>query len=160
MQFEGHEPVCHIIDRSLAGAASLAEERTLHEHLAICVPCSEYLEASQRAIAGLGGFSFDVDPGLQEQVLAALARQPSRLREDTSLPLWRNRLAALLLTVVGSFATWRFASATASALHLQTAQVQFGLVWLWIAPSVCVSLLFLLLPVSAASWIHEKGSPL
>jgi hypothetical protein len=160
MQFDGHEPICHIIDKSLAGAASLAEEQTLHQHLAHCAPCSEYLEASQRAIAGLGGFSFDVDPGLQEKVLAALARQPSRLRQDNSLPLWWGRLAALMLTVVGSFALWRFASVIASALHLEPAQIQFGVVWLWIAPSVCVSLLFLLLPVSAASWIHEKGSSL
>jgi hypothetical protein len=160
MQFDRHEPICQIIDKSLAGAATVAEERTLHEHLATCVPCSEYLETSQRAIAGLGGFSFDVDPGLQEKVLAALALQPPRLRQDNSLPLWWGRLAALMLTVVGSFATWRFAGATASALHLQPAQIQFGVVWLWIAPSVCVSLLFLLLPVSAASWIYEKGSSL
>ncbi len=160
MPFDRHEPICQIIDKSLAGAATLAEERTLHEHLATCVPCSEYLETSQRAIAGLGGFSFDVDPELQEKVLAALARQPSRLRQNHSLPLWWGRLAALMLTVVGSFATWRFASVIAAALHLEPAQIQLGVIWIWIAPSVCISLLFLLLPVSAASWIHEKGSSL
>jgi anti-sigma factor RsiW len=150
MQVDRHEPICRLIDRSLAGAASPSEERSLQDHLSTCAACQEYLEISQRAILSLGGFAFEVDPSLQEKVMGALAAQRAK---DNPIPVWWGRVAALLLTVVGSFATWRFAGLIAAAFHLQPAQIQLGLAAFWIAPSVCFCLLFLLLPVSA-----EKGS--
>jgi anti-sigma factor RsiW len=162
MQVDRHEQICHIIDKSLAGAASPDEERSLQHHLSTCFACREYLESSQRAIAGLGGFAFEVDPNLHEEVMGALVAQ---IREgDNPIPVWWGRAAALLLTVAGSLATWWFANLTAATFHLRPAQIQLGLAAFWIAPSVCFCLLFLFLPFSAESlskdWITKEGPSL
>ena len=79
MQVDRHQEIRHIIDRSLEGAASLQEEQALREHLLTCAPCQEYLNASHRAIAGLGGFSFEVNPELHGKVLAALTQRAQQL---------------------------------------------------------------------------------
>jgi predicted anti-sigma-YlaC factor YlaD len=158
MPIDRHEPMCHIIDKSLAGASSPVEERFLQEHLSTCGACREYLESSQRAIAGLGGFAFEVDPNLQEKVMLALVAQARK--GDHPIPVWWGRAAALLLTIAGSLTTWRFASLAAAIFHLQPDQIQLGLAAFWIAPSVCFCLLFLLLPFSAEGWMNKKGSSL
>ena len=64
-----------MIDESLAGALSAEKEQTLREHLSTCAPCQEYLSASNRVIAGLSGFSFEVNPSLKARVLTALRLQ-------------------------------------------------------------------------------------
>ncbi len=148
MQTDRHQPICHIIDKSLVGTASLKEQQTLREHLLVCASCNEYLGASHRAIASLGGFSFDVDPALRERVLASLARQPSETRRILRMPLWWSRLAALVLTMAGSLAASRLASLAAPVFHLPAAQIQLGVVAFWIAPSACFCLLFFVLSVS------------
>jgi anti-sigma factor RsiW len=158
MQIDRHEPFCDIIDKSLAGAALPAEERSLQHHLSTCLACQQYLESSQRAIAGLSGFAFEVDPNLQEKVMAALVAQTRE--EDHPIPVWWGRAAALLLTIAGSLATWRFASLAAATFHLRPDQIQLGLAAFWIAPSVCFCLLLLLLPFSAEGWMNKKGSSL
>jgi hypothetical protein len=161
MQIDRHEPICQLIDKSLAGAATPAEVRSLQDHLATCAGCQEYLETSQRAILSLSGFAFEVDPRLQEKVMGALIAQRAG---DNPIPVWWGRVAALVLTVAGSFATWRFAGLAAAAFHVQPAQIQLGLATFWIAPSVCFCLLFLLLPFSVeglGGWlINKKGSSL
>jgi hypothetical protein len=75
MQTDRHDQICQIIDKSLAGATSQDQEQILRDHLRACAPCTEYLDASNRAIATLGGFSFDVDPGLDAKVLASLTQR-------------------------------------------------------------------------------------
>src|ERR1700761_5776205 len=136
-----------LIDKSLAGVASPVEERALQDHLATCATCRLYLETSQRAIASLSGFAFEVDPGLQEKVMGVLVAQARE--NENPIPVGWWRVAALVLTIAGSFATWRFAGLTAAAFHLQAVQLQLGLAAFWIAPSICFCLLFLLLPLSA-----------
>ena len=79
MQVDRHQEIRHIIDRSLVGAASSQEEQTLREHLLTCVACQQYLKASNEAIAGLGGFSFEVNPDLHGKVLAALTLRAQQL---------------------------------------------------------------------------------
>jgi hypothetical protein len=154
MPVDRHESICHIIDKSLIGAASLEEQGTLREHLLTCPSCTEYLGASHRAIASLGGFSFEVDPGLQGRVLASLEQQQLERERIRPMPKWWSRLVALLLTAAGSLAASRFAGLAAPVFHIEPARIQFGLVAFWIAPSVCFCLLFLLLSVSPAS---KKG---
>jgi hypothetical protein len=156
MQADRHESICHIVDKSLAGAASAEEEQTLGQHLRTCTPCSEYLEASQRAIAGLGGFSFDVNPELQERVLASVERQSLEEKRRQPITLWGNRLVALLLTVAGSFTASRLASPAAEVFHLQPAKIHFGLLAFWIVPSVCFCLLYLLL-TGSSGWTNKEG---
>jgi hypothetical protein len=148
MQTDRHQPIRQMIDKSLVGTASLKEQQTLREHLLVCASCNEYLGASHRAIASLGGFSFDVDPALRERVLASLARQPSEAKRILPIPVWWSRVVALVLTMAGSFAAARLAGVAAPVFHLPAAQIQLGVVAFWIAPSVCFCLLFFVLSVS------------
>ena len=100
MQVDRHQRICHIIDRCLAGAASLQEEQTLREHVLTCAQCKKYLDASQRVIAGLGGFSFEVNPDLHGRVIAAIGLRAKQLESQRikHIPLWWTYSAALMLT--------------------------------------------------------------
>jgi hypothetical protein len=159
MQANRHQSICHIIDKSLAGAASAQEEQALREHLLTCAACSDYLGASNRAIASLEGFRFDVDPGLNSKLFASLALRSQQLDAER---IQRKRLLficviAPVFTVFGSFAASQLGSFAATVFHLESARIQFGLATFWIAPSLCFCLLLLLLPVCPALWMNKKG---
>jgi putative zinc finger protein len=159
MQADPHGSIRQLIDQSLAGAASSDEQQTLREHLLTCADCSEYLEASNRAIAALRGFSFEVDPGLDSRVLASLTHRAQQV-EDRHLQrsrMWQGGIVALLLTMFGSFAATQLGARAAAFWHLSAAQLHLGLAAFWIAPSLSICLLFLLLPVSPALWMNKKG---
>jgi len=161
MNIDHHESFQHMIDESLAGAISAEREQSLREHLGTCAPCQEYLSASNRVIAGLGGFSFEVDPTLNARVLVSLrlpaqqvqAAQPGRRR-------WALiSLAAVLLTMGGSFVDLKFGSLIAAVFDIQRMQVRQGLLAFWIVPSLFVLLLFPLLPLlSKAGTRREEGT--
>lgn len=159
MQVDRHQEIRQIIDRSLVGAASLQEQQTLREHFLTCAPCREYLNASHRAIAGLGGFSFEVNPDLHGKVLAALSLRAQQLERDRikQRPMLWSYVVALMLTVVGSFAAARFSGLAAAVFHLEPAPLHFGLLALWIVPSLCFCLLFPILHRLSAGWMDEKG---
>jgi hypothetical protein len=149
MNTDHHETFQHMIDESLAAGISAEREQSLCEHLDTCAPCREYLSASKRVIAGLGGFSFEVDPTLNARVLASLrlraqhvqAGQPSRRR-------WAMiSVAAVVLTMGGSLVDLQFGRLIAFVFDIQRIQVQQGLLAFWIVPSLCVLLLFPLLPL-------------
>ena len=154
-----HPSFCALIDKSLAGAASPQEEQTLREHLAACAPCAEHLEATRRVVAGLEGFSFALGPGLDHQVLAAVALRARQL--ETSRIRRRQMgwggLLALLLTAAGSFAASRLGGLAAPALHLDPAQMRLGLTAFWITPSLFICLLLLLLPTFHTGLGSRKG---
>jgi hypothetical protein len=159
MQVDRHQEIRHIVDRSLAGTASLEEEQALREHLITCVACQEYLNASHRAIAGLGGFSFEVNPDLHGKVLAALTLRAQQLdtnRIEQRSMFW-SYLAALALTICGSFAAARFSGLAGAVFHFQPALLHFGLLALWIVPSLCFCLLFPILHRLSLGWMNEKG---
>jgi len=152
MNIDHHESFQHLIDESLAGAISAEREQSLREHLGTCAPCQEYLSASNRVIAGLGGFSFEVDPSLNARVLASLRRpaQPGRRR-------WALiSVAAVVLTMGGSFVDLQFGGLIASVFDLQRTQVRQGLLAFWIVPSLCVLLLFPLLPLLSKAGTHRE----
>ena len=161
MNTDHHESFQHMIDESLAGGISAEREQSLREHLDTCAPCQEYRSASNRVIAGLGGFSFEVDPTLNARVLASLrlpaqqvqAAQPGRRR-------WALiSLAAVLLTMGGSFVDLKFGSLIAAVFDIQRMQVRQGLLAFWIVPSLFVLLLFPLLPLlSKAGTRREEGT--
>jgi hypothetical protein len=159
MQVDRHQEIRHIVDRSLEGAASLQEEQTLREHFLTCAPCQEYLNASHRAIAGLAGFSFEVNPDLQGKVLAALTQRAQQLqtkRAERRPMLW-SYLAAIVLTVVGSLAAAQFSGLAGAIFHIQPGPLHFGLLALWIVPSLCFCLLFPFLHRFSEGWMSEKG---
>jgi hypothetical protein len=164
MQADLHHAMRQLIDKSLAGETSpqqvsIEEQQALREHLRACAQCESYAEEGRRAIAGLSGFSFDADPGLQEKVHAALA-----LRAQQLPPLQVSRarivqvtIAALLLTIAGSFAALHAGNLLAAVLHLPAAQAHTGLFTFWIAPSWCFSLLLPVLLFVSARSASRKG---
>jgi hypothetical protein len=159
MQVDDHESMRHVIDKSLAGAASVEEEQALREHLPTCDGCRDYLAACNCAIASLEGLRFKMDPGLDGKVLASLALRSRQLDAERihRRRMWWGCVAALVLTVVGSFAASRLGSLAGAIFHLEPARIQFGLATFWITPSWCFCLLFLLLFVSPVLWRNEKG---
>jgi hypothetical protein len=159
MQVDRHQEIRHIIDRSLAGAASSQEEQTLREHLLTCVACQEYLNASHQAIAGLGGFSFEVNPDLHGKVLAAITLRAQQLEASKieRRPMVWSYLTALVLTVTGSFAAARFSGLAGAVFHLEPEPLHVGLLALWVVPSLCFCLLFPILHRLSAGWMNEKG---
>ena len=158
MNIDHHNSFQRMIDESLAGGISAEREQSLRVHLYTCAPCQEYLSASNRVIAGLGGFSFEVNPTLNARVLAGLrlpaqqarAAQPGRRR-------WvLVSLAAFVLTMGGSFVDLKFGSLIAPVLDVQRTQVQQGLLAFWIAPSLFLLLLFPLLPLLSKAGTHRE----
>jgi len=157
MQSDRHQEVCRIIDQSLVSTASIAEAQLLREHLLTCADCNAYLEANRRTIATLGGFAFEVDPGLQGKVLAALTLRAEELdrRHKLSQPTWWHCLVAVLLTVAGSFGASDAGRAVSAAFHIAPKEMGTGLMAFWIVPSVFFCLLFLVLPFTGR--INKKG---
>jgi hypothetical protein len=145
-----------MIDESLAGPVQ--EEQSLREHLQSCAPCQEYLAASNRVIASLGGFSFEVDPTLNGKVSASLtlraqqikAAQPGRRRMVLICIL------ALMLTAAGSFLDLRASGLIASVFDVPGMQIRQGLIAFWIIPSLCLLLLFPILPLLSAAATNRK----
>ncbi len=158
MNIDHHESFQHLIDESLAGSISAEKEQSLREHLDTCAPCQEYLSASNRVIAGLGGFSFEVNPALNASVLASLrpraqqiqAAQPGRRRWGLI------SVTAIVLTIGGSLVDLQFGSLIASLCNMQRMQVRQGLLAFWIVPSLFVLLLFPLLPLLSKPGTHRE----
>ena len=154
-----HPSFCALIDKSLAGAATLQEEQSLRQHLAACAPCAEHLEATRRVVAGLEGFSFAPGPATDGKVLAAVTLRAQQL--ETSRIRRRQMgwggLLALVLTAVGSLGASRLGSLAGPALHLDPVQMRFGLAAFWITPSLFVCMLLLLLPALHVHLSNKKG---
>jgi anti-sigma factor RsiW len=150
------------IDGSLAGALSAEEEQSLRQHLATCPSCCEYLSASNRAIASLGGFSFQVDPTLNARVMAALRLRaeegrrvlvrPHKQAQRHSVPLknWAAFAVALSLSFAGSGFVYQMAERLAVPTHYVSAQLQAEIVVFWLLPSLCAAFCLLAAP-------REKG---
>ncbi len=152
MNLDQHETFRHRIDENLAGGISADREQSLREHLDTCPACQEYLNASNRVIAGLGGFSFEVDPTLNARVLSSLRRpaRPGRLR-------WALiSVAAVVLTVGGSFVDLRCGDMIASVFDIRRMPLRQGLLAFWIVPSLCVLLLFPLLLLLSKAGTHRE----
>jgi anti-sigma factor RsiW len=155
MHVDLHQAMRQIIDKSLLGELPVHEEQTLREHLATCDRCREYLETSNRVVAGLGGFSFEVNPDLHDKVMASLTQRAQQLELGAERrPVGWIYLSALVLTVTGSFFAERLSGFLGGALHLQAGPLKSGVLAFWIVPSLCFCLLFPVLHRLAAG---EKG---
>jgi hypothetical protein len=148
MRAEGHERFEQMIDRSLTGAGSPEEERSLGEHVGACAACQEYLSASRRAIAGLKGFSFEAGPALNAKVAAAIRLRAEQM--EARRRWMRLSVVALVLTVLGTVVDLRVGHLAAAFFDLRPMEVRQGLLALWIAPSFGLLLLFPMLPLLAA----------
>jgi hypothetical protein len=153
MNLNHHEAFQRAIDENLAGGMPADREQSLREHLDICAQCQEYLNASRRVIAGLGGFSFEVDPTLKAKVLSSLRRpaQPGSRR-------WAlMSVAAAMLTIGGSFLDLQFGDLIATVFDIHRVPLRQALLVFWIVPSLCVLLLFPLLPLLAKAGTYREG---
>lgn len=159
MQADRHEAICQIIDKSLAGTVSAEEQHTLREHLQGCAQCQEYLASNNRAIASLGGYSFDVTPGLERRVLASLSLRAAQLeaKQPRHWQMAVSCLLALMLTCAGSLVASQLGRPVATAFHMEPEQMQFGLLAFWVLPSLCFSLLLPFLPSLSSRWMEKKG---
>lgn len=158
MGSDGHESFQHMIDETLAGGIPVHQEQSLREHLQACVSCQEYLAASNRVITGLGGFSFAVDPSLNAKVSASLALRAQQIKatQPGRRRLVLSCMLALMLTAIGSFFDLRLSGLIASVFDVQAMQVQQGLIAFWIVPSLCLLLLFPILPLLSAGGSNQK----
>jgi predicted anti-sigma-YlaC factor YlaD len=159
MNLDHHESFQRMIDQNLAGVISREKEQSLREHLSTCASCKEYLRASNRVIAGLNGFSFEVNPTLNSRVLAALrlqmqqdrAARPNRLRflrpYTVSLKVWAALAAALSMSIVGSALLYKMATYLMVPVHFDNAQVEAGVLVFWLLPSLCAAFCLLAAPV-------------
>jgi hypothetical protein len=158
MNIDHHDTFQRMIDESLAGVLSEEKEQSLREHLSTCATCKEYLSATNRIIAGLSGFSFEVNPTLNARILAALKLQAEVGREilapDTgtvrqhSVPFknWAAFALALSMSLVGSRLAYQMAERLEVPMHFVTAQIQAGVLVFWLLPSLCAALCLLAAP--------------
>ena len=158
MNIDFHESFQRMVDESLAGVISAEKEQSLREHLSTCVPCQEYLSASNRVISGLSGFSFEVNPALNARVLAALrlqaqqvrSAQPARLQlkrqHIVEFKVWAAFAIALSMSIVGSAFVYQVAKLLTVPMHFDTAKVQAGVLVFWLLPSFCSTLCMLAAP--------------
>jgi predicted anti-sigma-YlaC factor YlaD len=149
MKTDPHATFRDVIDKTLAGGESPENDQRLQEHLATCAQCQEYLSANTRVIASLGGFSFDVDPELQQRVFWSLSVRAQQLKiaqSNRRRIVW-GCVGALVLLMTGSWIALEFGSLAAAVLNLPPMQVQRLLLFLWVIPSLCLSLLFPVLPL-------------
>ncbi|WP_263384527.1 zf-HC2 domain-containing protein [Granulicella arctica] len=148
MNIDHHETFQRMIDESLAGALSAENEQSLREHLSTCATCREYLSASNRIIAGLSGFSFEVNPTLNARVLVALKLYNTGTMRQHSVPFknWAAFAVALSMSFVGSGLVYQMAERLAVPMHFVSAQVQAGVLVFWLLPSLCAALCLLAAP--------------
>jgi len=154
MKPNSHERFQRMITESLSGTISAEKQQSLRDHLSSCVPCQEYLSVSNRVIAGLSGFSFEVNPTLNAKVLAALRLQAQQASsaQPHPLQLMRQRIVeykvraafavALILCLMGS----AFVYEVATRLHFDTAQVRTDVLVFWLLPSLCATFCLLATP--------------
>ena len=157
MQTNRHEQAA-LIGKLLAGTITPQEECSLREHLRECTACQQQMEVSRRAITGLGGFSFQVNPNLNAQVQNAITRKVRELEMQRSKHRsLKTFAAALALTVIGSLLAWSFTGPLAGSLNITTNQLQLGLLFFWVAPSVLISLLILVAPRLTNGQLNREG---
>jgi hypothetical protein len=99
-------------------------------------------------IAGLSGFSFEVNPTLNVRVLAALKLHHTGTIRQHSAPFknWVAFAAALSMSFVGSELVYQIAERLAVPMYFPSAQVQAGVLVFWLLPSLCAALCLLAEP--------------
>ena len=157
MQTNRHEQTA-LIDKLFAGAITPQEERSLREHLRECTACQQQMDASQRTIAGLSGFWFEVNPNLSAQVHNAITQRVRELEiQHGKYRSLKTFTAALTFTVIGSLLAWSFTGPLAGSLNLTTSQLQLGWLFFWVAPSLLFSLLILIAPHLTNGQLQKEG---
>ncbi len=149
MRSDSHEVFRHRIDEALAHGITAHEDQSLNEHIQSCALCKEYADVNARVITSLSGFSFEVAGTLQAQVYASIRLRAQQLEatQPNRLPVALITVLAVMLTATCSLIELQFGGLIAPVFALQREQMQRGLLAFWVVPSLCLLLLFPLLPL-------------
>lgn len=149
MSADVHSRARLLIDQSLVGEISQADERWLRDHLAECAECEGFQNLSHSVLRSLGDFSFGVTAGATDRIQRAIADRAIQLTHDCSLRVraFRAGIAALVLTVFGSSAVWNTASWASRYLSVSGSSLHLGVLIFWLLPSLGASLMLLLMPI-------------
>ena len=119
----------------------------MHDHIRDCDDCKRYVELTARTIRGLREFTFTREADSSAQVLEILANHTGTMRQhNVQLKIWAAFAVALSMSFVGSALVYQVAKFLAAPMHFDTAQVQAGVLVLWVLPSFCSALCLLAAP--------------
>jgi hypothetical protein len=136
-----------LIDRSFVEEVSEGERQLIHAHIRDCDGCKRYVELTARTIRGLREFTFTREPDSNAQVLEILAHHAGTMRQhNVQSKIWAAFAVALSMSFVGSALVYQMAKHLAVPMHFDTAQVQAGVLVLWLLPSLCSALCLLAAP--------------
>ena len=132
-----------LIDRSFVEEVSERERRLMHDHIRDCDGCKRYVELTGRTIRGLREFTFTSEPDSSAQVREILAHHTETMRQhNAQFKIWAAFAVALSMSFVGSALVYQMVKRLAP-MHFDIAQVQAGVLVLWLLPSFCSALCLL-----------------
>ena len=132
-----------LIDRSFVEEVSEGERRLMHDHIRDCDGCKRYVELTARTIRGLREFTFTSEPDSSAQVREILAHHTETMRQhNAQFTVWAAFAVALSMSFVGSALVYQMVKRLAP-MHFDIAQVQAGVLVLWLLPSFCSALCLL-----------------
>ena len=132
-----------LIDRSFVEEVSEGERRLMHDHIRDCDGCKRYVELTGRTIRGLREFTFTSEPDSSAQVREILAHHTETMRQhNAQFTVWAAFAVALSMSFVGSALVYQMVKRLAP-MHFDIAQVQAGVLVLWLLPSFCSALCLL-----------------
>ena len=135
-----------LIDRSFVEEVSERERRLMHDHIRDCDGCKRYVELTGRTIRGLREFTFTSEPDSSAQVREILAHHTETMRQhNAQFTVWAAFAVALSMSFVGSALVYQMVKRLAP-MHFDIAQVQAGVLVLWLLPSFCSALCLLAAP--------------
>ena len=133
-----------LIDRSFVEEVSEGERRLMHDHIRDCEGCKRYVELTARTIRGLREFTFTSEPDSSAQVIEILAHHTATMRQhNVQFNIWAAFAVALSMSIVGSALVYQVAKFLVAPMHFDNAQVQAGVLVLWLLPSFCAALCLL-----------------
>lgn len=129
-----------LIDRSFAGEISERERQLLQAHIRDCDDCNHYMELTARTIRGLREFAFATGLESHVRVRDILAHHTETMRQHHVQLKVRTAFAVTLsMSLVGSLLACWGARLLAVQMHFSIAQVQAGVLFFWLLPSVCAA---------------------
>ena len=136
-----------LIDRFFTGEISESERQLLQAHIRDCDDCNHYMELTARTIRGLREFAFATGLESRVRVRDILAHHTGTMRQHHVQLKVRTAFAVTLsMSLVGSLLACWAARLLAVQMHFSIAQVQAGVLFFWLLPSVCAALCTLVAP--------------
>ena len=136
-----------LIDRSFVEEITERERHLIHDHIRNCDGCKRYVELTARTIRGLREFSFTSEQDSNVQVREILAHHTETIRQhNVQFKVWAVFAGALSMSFLGSAVAYQLAERMAIPMHIDTAQVQAGVIVFWLLPSLCSAFLMLAAP--------------